>query len=422
MCPTKSMALSPDFQKALTSKSDEELFDMLAHSAEYLPEGLAAIRAEAQRRNLSAERVTDLDTSAQATLHCVLCGINAPTKMVSFHQNIGMFVMRQEREIKGELCRRCARKAFWSCTLTTLFLGWWGVISFVVTPFLVLGNIRAYVKCLSLPELTISAMNAPVPLHDVSRGGVSRGLILKVLYGTILWGTVGVLALQNSPQFLERHSPRLSTYLERLGLVDKQVPSGNVFGEHTLPDGTVKAERVESPNGQKQFDVTVLPDGTEKVAHIIEFPDGDKGFDWTWLPDGTQKGQRIELPDGEKWFEETVLPDGTVKAGRVEFPDGEKDFDTTMLRDGTYKKERVEFPDGEKWFEETRLQDGTERVKRVEFSNGKKRFDVTIQGQSDTSTPGESNQYKIAQIYTGKTGRYKYIGGDPKSIKSWEKQ
>ena len=337
MCPTKSMALSPDFQKALTSKSDEELFDMLAHSAEYLPEGLAAIRAEAQRRNLSAERVTDLDTSAQATLHCVLCGINAPTKMVSFHQNIGMFVMRQEREIKGELCRRCARKAFWSCTLTTLFLGWWGSSRSCDS----LLGFRKYSRLCEMFEFARADDFGNERSGASSRcfeGRVSRGLILKVLYGTILWGTVGVLALQNSPQFLERHSPRLSTYLERLGLVDKQVPSGNVFGEHTLPDGTVKAERVESPNGQKQFDVTVLPDGTEKVAHIIEFPDGDKGFDWTWLPDGTEKGQRIELPDGEKWFEETVLPDGTVKAGRVEFPDGEKDFDTTMLRDGTYKK------------------------------------------------------------------------------------
>ncbi|MGC2171448.1 MAG: hypothetical protein WA555_00960 [Candidatus Sulfotelmatobacter sp.] len=329
--------------------------------------------------------------------------------------------------------------------MTTLFLGWWGVISFVVTPFLVLGNIRAYVKCLSLPELTISAMNAPVPLHDVSRGGVSRGLILKVLYGTILWGTVGVLALQNSPQFLERHSPRLSTYLERLGLVDKQVPSGNVFGEHTLPDGTQKAERIEYPDGEKNFDVTGLPDGTRKVGRVelpngdkgfditnlqdgtvkverVEHPDGWKDFDVTRLPDGTRKVGRVELPDGEKNFDVTGLPDGTVKVERIEAPDGEKDFNTITLPDGTYKAERVEFPDGEKWFEETRLQDGTEKVKRVEFPTGKKRFDVTIQGQSDTSTPGESNQYKIGQIYTGKTGRYKYIGGDPKSIKSWEKQ
>lgn len=60
------MPLPHGFEKALTEKSDEELFDMLAHGADYLPEGLAVIRTEAQRRNLSAERVTELDTRSQA--------------------------------------------------------------------------------------------------------------------------------------------------------------------------------------------------------------------------------------------------------------------------------------------------------------------------------------------------------------------
>jgi hypothetical protein len=390
-------------------------------------------------------------------VHCVLCGIDAPTKMVSFHQNIGMLVTRQARERKGELCRRCARSTFLSYTLTTLFLGWWGVISFCVTPFMILGNISSYMKCLSLPEPTISAMNVPMALHDVS-SGVTRGLTLKIIYGTIVWGTIGVLALQNSPQFLDRYSPRLSSYLKSLGLVEKQAP-GNVFGMHTLPDGTVKAERIEHPDGEKDFDITVLPDGTFKKERIelpdgekwfemtrfqdgtekvkcVEFSDGEKDFDMTRLPDGTQKVERVEFPDGEKHFDTTVLPDGTKKAAREEFPDGEKhfditdlpdgtekveraefpggekDFDITKLPDSTYRKERVEFPDGKRWFEVTRLQDGTEKVKRVEFSTGKKRFDVTIQRQSDnTSTP------KYSDFATWKARQSKSSASDPLGIR-----
>jgi len=126
---------------------------------------------------------------------CVLCKIDAPTKMASFHQNIGMWVTRQERELKGELCRRCARSTFLSYTLTTFFLGWWGIISFCVTPFMILGNIFSYVRCLSLPEPTISAMDVPMALHDVSTG-VTRGLTYKIIYATIIWGAIGVLGVQ----------------------------------------------------------------------------------------------------------------------------------------------------------------------------------------------------------------------------------
>ena len=335
---------------------------------------------------------------------CALCKIDAPTKMVSFHQNIGMLVTRQERELKGELCRRCSKSTFLSYTLTTLFLGWWGIISFCVTPFMILGNIFSYVRCLSLPEPTISAMNVPMALHDVSTGA-TRGLTFKIIYGTIVWGTIGVLVLQSSPQFLYRYSPRLSIYLKDLGLLEEPAPEsklvGNVFGQRTLKDGTEKAERVEFPDGQKQFDVTVLPDGTKNVGRLefpngkkwfdtakfpdgtqkvkcVEFPDGEKDFDATILRDGTSKLGRIEFLNGQKWFDVITLPDGTEKVGRVEFPNGEKDFDSTILPDGTHRVGRIEYPNGQKWFDTTKLPDGTQKVERVEFSTGKKRFDVTI--------------------------------------------
>ena len=41
-----AMALPIDFQQRLTSKTDEQLFDMLAHDVDYLPEAIAAVRVE----------------------------------------------------------------------------------------------------------------------------------------------------------------------------------------------------------------------------------------------------------------------------------------------------------------------------------------------------------------------------------------
>jgi hypothetical protein len=65
---------------------------------------------------------------------CWSCGLQAPTKWVIFYQNIGLLVTRQPAQVSGHMCRRCIRAYFKSYTLTTLFLGWWGVISFWVTP------------------------------------------------------------------------------------------------------------------------------------------------------------------------------------------------------------------------------------------------------------------------------------------------
>jgi hypothetical protein len=81
---------------------------------------------------------------------CQVCGIEAPTKYVSLHQNIGALVMRFTKSLEGEMCKNCIHKHFWRFTLTNLVLGWWGVISFIITPFLILNNIIRYVLCLGL--------------------------------------------------------------------------------------------------------------------------------------------------------------------------------------------------------------------------------------------------------------------------------
>lgn len=58
--------------------------------------------------------------------------------------------MRFSKEVKGNLCKDCSNKYFWPFTLTTLFLGWWGVISFFVTLYTIPNNIGCYLRTLSL--------------------------------------------------------------------------------------------------------------------------------------------------------------------------------------------------------------------------------------------------------------------------------
>ena len=80
--------------------------------------------------------------------------------------------MRFHKSIKGNLCKDCINEHFWPFTGITLVLGWWGLISFIVTPFMLLNNIGRYVASLGLeapphgarfPKLNESALSAIRP-------------------------------------------------------------------------------------------------------------------------------------------------------------------------------------------------------------------------------------------------------------------
>ncbi len=83
---------------------------------------------------------------------CDFCGRSAPVAPVCFRQNTGMLVVRQYREWAGCACAECGKRWFWKTTLHTFFLGWWGTISFVITPFLLVMNLFHGIKVMRLPS------------------------------------------------------------------------------------------------------------------------------------------------------------------------------------------------------------------------------------------------------------------------------
>lgn len=84
--------------------------------------------------------------------NCDACGRVAPTKLVTFRQNIGLVVMRLPKTVHGNLCRGCIGKYFWETTLISSFFGWWGVISFFYTAVTIPMNIVEFLGARSLPE------------------------------------------------------------------------------------------------------------------------------------------------------------------------------------------------------------------------------------------------------------------------------
>ena len=100
---------------------------------------------------------------------CQDCGVEAATKYVSFHQNIGALVVHFTKSINGKFCKSCINRHFWGMTGKTFLLGWWGVISFIITPFLLLNNIVRYVFCLGMPAVPPGAAQPELTEAAVER-------------------------------------------------------------------------------------------------------------------------------------------------------------------------------------------------------------------------------------------------------------
>ncbi len=106
-------------------------------------------------------------------MRCQSCGDSGPTKHVVFYQNIGMVIMRSSKTVEGELCKACINQVFWKFTLTTAVLGWWGMISLIVTPLFLINNIGRFLGTISMKPHAI-APPAPHPTADLTEHARAR--------------------------------------------------------------------------------------------------------------------------------------------------------------------------------------------------------------------------------------------------------
>ena len=104
-----------------------------------------------------------------ASIFCQSCGRESQTMKVGFQQNVGVLIMRFTKSVEGNFCKECASKYFWSFTMTTLFLGWWGVISFIVTPFILLKNLFTYFGTLGLESPSITSPYPTLTEHVIEQ-------------------------------------------------------------------------------------------------------------------------------------------------------------------------------------------------------------------------------------------------------------
>lgn len=100
---------------------------------------------------------------------CQNCGIEAPSKKVAFHQNIGALVVRFSKSCKGNLCKRCIHEKFWSMTGVTLGIGWFGTISIILGPIFVIMNTCQYLAALGMPGVPADAKRPQVTDDVIAR-------------------------------------------------------------------------------------------------------------------------------------------------------------------------------------------------------------------------------------------------------------
>ncbi|MFA4998602.1 MAG: zinc ribbon domain-containing protein [Candidatus Paceibacterota bacterium] len=204
--------------------------------------------------------------------YCQVCGDYAPTKYVEFYQNIGMFLARQSKSIKGKLCKNCINKNFGDFTLTTLFLGWWGIISFFLTPFYILNNIFRYLTCLRLKAIKKEkAYSAELNFFRRTKNFFAeKSNYLKLLkYFAILLVAVFFIWIISSDDSSNDSGTKTSLPLPAeevsSGLVVSQ-PSGPAF---SLPNGTIikKNNYYLQGDGELQIKNGTNLDAVAKLIH-----------------------------------------------------------------------------------------------------------------------------------------------------------
>lgn len=92
-------------------------------------------------------------------MQCQKCKAHGPVTKASFCGVVGMLFTWEFFSTHSELCASCLRRQFLDYTLTSLALGWWSVISLLITPFVLGYNLVSFAACEI--ELLVVASRAP---------------------------------------------------------------------------------------------------------------------------------------------------------------------------------------------------------------------------------------------------------------------
>lgn len=96
---------------------------------------------------------------------CQSCG-REPAREVTVRHHVGLVLLMQFASRRVTACRPCGRRLVRNQTLRTLWMGWWGPISFFFNWFVLAANGNAWRRLRALPEPSLSGE----PVQEPPRG------------------------------------------------------------------------------------------------------------------------------------------------------------------------------------------------------------------------------------------------------------
>ncbi len=92
---------------------------------------------------------------------CQVCGA-APAAPVTVRGHQGMVVVMRFLRRQGVFCRTCALASFRDMQADTTVMGWWGPLSVLITPFVLLANLSALSGIRRIPEPVTPGWRPPL--------------------------------------------------------------------------------------------------------------------------------------------------------------------------------------------------------------------------------------------------------------------
>ncbi|SBT50771.1 LppU/SCO3897 family protein [Micromonospora auratinigra] len=122
------------------------------------------------------------------TLTCRYCG-SAPAIKATLRGHQGFVLVWRMLSRRGPFCRSCGIAVCRDMTADTLYQGWWGAASMILTPLVLLGNLVTRVRLGRLAEPHPGAPGTPaVPGRPVFRRAAALGLLVPVaLVAVVRW-------------------------------------------------------------------------------------------------------------------------------------------------------------------------------------------------------------------------------------------
>jgi hypothetical protein len=92
---------------------------------------------------------------------CQMCGAT-PAAPVTVRGHQGMLVVMRFLKREGLFCRTCSLASFRDMQADTMVLGWWGPLSLVITPFVLLSNLSTLSGIRRIPEPVTAGFRPPL--------------------------------------------------------------------------------------------------------------------------------------------------------------------------------------------------------------------------------------------------------------------